>query len=114
MTSRIARSTDFSSVGARIFMIGLHSPAGSAGLFGGQQRAGERVGWRPPHPPRPLGIEMSHADFVVDGIVFTASVQDVPRRRARAHAHSLAGDAQEILVQISPERSPDGVVVADS
>src|SRR5712692_4035161 len=113
MTSRIAGSTDFSSAVATIFMIDLHSPAGSAGLFGGHQRAGERVGWRPPHPPRPLGIKMSHADLVVDGIVFAAPVQDVPWRRARAHAHPLAGDTQEILVQISPERSPDGVVVAD-
>src|SRR5229473_6926826 len=113
MTSRIARSTDFSSAGARTFMIDLHSPAGSAGLFGGQQRAGERVGWRPTHPLRPLGIEMPHADLVVDGIVFTASVQDVPRHRAWAHTHPLAGDAQEVFVQVSPERSPDGVVIAD-
>src|SRR5262249_13680022 len=51
---------------------------------------------------------------VVDGIVFTPAMQDVAWRRARPHADSLSGDSQEILMQVAPEGSPDGIVVADA
>jgi hypothetical protein len=44
MTPRIAGSTDFSSAVATIFMIDSTLLRGSAGLLGGQQRGGERVG----------------------------------------------------------------------
>src|SRR5262249_7889807 len=75
---------------------------------------GKGIGGRSSAPPRPLLVEVSHADFVVDGIVFAPAMQDVAWRRARPHADSLSGDSQEILMQVAPERSPDGVVVADA
>src|SRR5580704_3960114 len=83
-------------------------------LFGGNSHFREWVAGRAPDPSRPLLIEVSHPDLVVDRIVFPPAMQNTPRRGARLHSDALPGDAQQILVQVAPERPPDGVVVADA
>ena len=44
----------------------------------------------------------------------TPPVQDVPRLGPGLHRDALSGDAEEILVQVTPERPPDRIVIADA
>src|SRR5271166_2517733 len=89
-------------------------PLSCTPLFGGDRHFRERVAGRAPHAPRPLLVEVSHPDLVVDRVVFPPPVQDATRRRAWLHSNSLPRNAQQILVQVAPERPPYGVVVADA
>src|SRR5438552_3692437 len=84
----------------------------SGRLFGGDLRAEERIGGRSIHAPRPLRVEVAHSYLVVDGIVLASAVQNVPRCRSWPHTRTLAGNAEQIFVQVAAERSPDGVMVA--
>src|SRR5438552_3671749 len=68
----------------------------------------------PPHAPRPFGVVVPHADFVVDGVVLLPAVQEVAAIRAFAQRAPLAGHAEQILVQVAAERPPDHVVVEDA
>src|SRR5947209_5424904 len=83
-------------------------------LFGGDAVRLHRIRRRAAHAARPFGVEVPHADLVVDRVVLAPAVQDAPGLAARPHRRALAGDAEQVLVQVAAERAPDGVVVADA
>jgi hypothetical protein len=65
----------------------------------------------PAHAAAPLGIEVAHADLVVDGAALLAAVEHPAAAGAFAQRTALAVDREQVLVQVAAERPPDRVVV---
>src|SRR5439155_21265896 len=66
------------------------------------------------HAPAPFGVEVAHADLVMDGAVLLAPMDHPAAVGALAHRPALAVDGEEVLVEVAAERAPDGVVVEDA
>src|SRR5207244_5533021 len=70
-----------------------------------------RVVGRAPHALPSIGVVVAHADLVVNGAVLLAALEHPAAVGAFAHRAPLAGDAEQVLVQVAAERAPDRVVV---
>src|SRR5437588_11159086 len=68
----------------------------------------------PVHPAAPLLIVVPHAVFVMDRLVFMTAMKDTTRLRPGPHCGALALHAEQVLVQVAAEWTPDRVVVIDS
>src|SRR5262245_31587957 len=87
-------------------------------LRGGGRQRGEvrllRIARQPVHPLAPFVVVVAHPVLVVNGLVLVAAVQDAARLRARQHRRALTGDAEQVLVQVAAERTPDRVVMVNT
>ncbi len=57
---------------------------------------------------------MTHAVLVVDRLVLMAAVEDAARLGAGRHGRPLPLHADQVLVQVAAERSPDRIVMIDA
>src|SRR5437899_4137584 len=69
---------------------------------------------RATHAPAPFGVEVAHADLVVDRAVLFAPLDHPAAVRALAHGTTLPVNREQILVQVAAERPPDRVVVENA
>src|SRR5262249_27063096 len=50
----------------------------------------------------------------MDGLIFVTAVKDAARLRTCPRGCALALHADQILMQVAPERAPNGIVVVDA
>src|ERR1700687_597354 len=98
-------------------------PSSSEGRGGGSRRVlrrscrailAKRIVGFSSHATAPLRVEVPHPALVVDLHVLLATMNHPLAVRALAHGSALPMNAQQVFMQIAPERTPDGVVVADA
>src|SRR5262249_61949324 len=69
---------------------------------------------QPVHPATPLLIVVPHAVLVMDGLIFVTAVKDAAWLRTWPRGCTLALHADQILMQVAPERAPNRIVVVDA
>src|SRR5947208_16256703 len=92
----------------------LERPTSGGSVRRARAAFAERIVRWATHASAPFGVEVAHADLVMDRAVLFAPLDHPAAVGALAHGTTLPVNREQILVQVAAEGAPDRVVVEDA